>query len=177
MTPVRAAAEFLFNLLMAAYATNVVTGPLWRYSHLIGPSGLSWFVLKTYAFGALAAFGLGYSVYRAWRQSAAEWVWVAGLCWFGQRAILVWFEHHAMLFGSRQSVLGQMSGIGCISYQSCSDMWNYSTPFVRTVFYSAGAICCARVAGRELPIWRSLYRWRPPNRAAMPAPGGDEKLD
>jgi hypothetical protein len=85
---VRLALAFFLNVILACVATNIITSPF-NHGQVQNISQMIW---KHTWLDALAAFGLGYSVCRWCRSSTAKWVWVAGLCWFAQRAIRFWWE-------------------------------------------------------------------------------------
>jgi len=148
---VRAAGAFLLNVLVACVATNIITSP---FSHASGAAHISQILWKQDRLNALASFVLGYSIYR-WRQPASsKWVWVAGFCWFVQRALRFWLEQRSFsVLGGGQTVYWEMSGFGCaFDRQSCLDWSRYTLQFLRTAFYSAGALCCSYTGGREF-LW------------------------
>jgi hypothetical protein len=153
----RAAGELVLNYLLATYVASWIGDPLWKYLHSASASQLVW---KECIICALAGFGVGCSVYRIGHQAAARWVWLPGLCLLLWRAVTLWLEEHRMLFGSPHTVFGQMSGADCSAgfAQSCQDFIGYTAPFVRTIFYSAGAWCCSRI---------ELARSSPHSRAGL----------
>jgi len=137
-------ALFVSNLLLAAFLTTVIVQP---FNHGSDISDLPYMLRKGLILGALAAFGLGFSVFWTWRRSESKWVWVVGVGLFAERALRLWIEQRGMLFGSPYTVLGQLSGSDCSAtfIQSCNDALSYSYPLVRTVFYSLEALCASPV--------------------------------
>jgi hypothetical protein len=141
---IRIAAIFVFNLLLAAWVTTVIVEP---FNHGFDISDLPQMIRKGLILSAVAAFGLGFSVFWTWRRSESKWVWVVGVGLFAERAFRLWIEQRGMFFGSPHTVLGQLSGSDCSAtfIQSCNDALGYSYPLVRTVFYSLGAFCASPV--------------------------------
>ncbi len=87
----------------------------------------------------------------------SKWVWVAGLCWFAQRAARFWLEQRAFsVMMSGHTVYWEMSGFGCgVDIESCRDWALYTLQLLRTGFYSVGALCCSYMGGRELVLIKS----------------------
>jgi hypothetical protein len=140
---VRAVGMFVLNLLLAVVFTNQLASPLLRFDvHSIQTS-----IVKLDFLNAAVAFGLGYFVYWRWRPVSAKWVWVAGVCWFAQRALLLLFEQRSMGVLYRDSaVYWRHFGINCGGdFEACRDWLGYTIPSLRTAFYSAGAFLAARV--------------------------------
>jgi|SRR5579871_48168 len=138
---VRFALAFGVNLIVACVATNILSSP---FSHARS-GNISQMLWSHVWLDSLAAFGLGYSIYRWFKPAAAKWVWIAGLCWVVQRAVRYYWEQrtYSVLAGGH-SVFWEMSGLGCDStVESCRDFGLYTLQFLRTVFYSLGAICCS----------------------------------
>jgi hypothetical protein len=128
------------NVLLAVILTDVMTHP---FKHYHGLTAIQ-VTQKEFLLSAIGAFGLGFSVYWTWRQPTSKWVWAAGLCWFASRAIPLWLEQRAMLFGSPHTLWGQMSGADCAGFaQSCLDAITYSVVLVRTICFAIGAHCAA----------------------------------
>jgi hypothetical protein len=78
-------------------------------------------------FTAAVAFGLGYCVYRRWQPSASKWVWVAGLCWFGQRALLMLDGRHGAIW----EVSGITSVFDSFDIESLTNWGGFTIPFLR----------------------------------------------
>ncbi len=137
----RAAAIYFLNLLLATIVTDIVMHPFKHYEAQSDPYYVVW---QEYMLSALAAFGVGFSVYWTWRKKASKWVWVAGLCWFAWRAVSLYVEQRGMLFGKPYDILNQISGSTC-SYTSEQSVVTIdaveSVPLVRTVI--RGARCPA----------------------------------
>jgi hypothetical protein len=132
---IRQAGAFLSHLFVAVIGTAVAEDALrshFRYNSLRQS------LLTSDAINALTAFALGYAAcrfasYRKWPANTSKWVWVAGLCWFGQRVVFAPNEHHIPVWeiSATSSVLPD--------YGDLSNWAGYTVPFLRTVFYSAGA--------------------------------------
>jgi hypothetical protein len=135
--PLRAATLFLGNLFAAVVGTTMIdTG--------ITSGILGWATLSTMRghclaedlLSAMVASALGYFAYYKLKSDSAMWVWVVGLCWFGQQVLRNLTEIDRMYFieSSYPDVTPTMKMF---------DTWvSYTPPFVRTVFYSAGAFSC-----------------------------------
>jgi hypothetical protein len=137
---VRESGMFLLNLLLASVLPGILTSPFTHFDREALHASMYREALVT----AITACGLGYFVYRGWRPVASKWVWVGGLCWFGQRAVRFWFDQRAFSILYRgHTIYWEMSGTGCdFDMQSCTDWMVYTIPFLRTIFYSLGAFCC-----------------------------------
>jgi hypothetical protein len=147
----RVTGVFLVNLVNASIISGILASPLMHF----GRDSIHTAILRDELINALAAFGLGYFVYRTWRSAESKWVWIAGLCWFGQRAIRFWYEQRTFSVihvYQGPSIYWEMSGSGCeFNYQSCSDFMVYTIPFLRTIFYSLGAFCCWSIGRFGVP--------------------------
>jgi hypothetical protein len=134
---VRAVCGFLLNLVVAAIGTNIVESP---YVYLTHPSGMSrGAVLREDLLTSVTAFGLGFFVYWKWQPIASKWLWLAGVCWFGWRALVALDGRHGL-------VLWELSASGIafsLDRLSFENWGGYTLPFLRTVFYSVGAFCCS----------------------------------
>ena len=89
---------------------------------------------------ALVAANLGFLIYSLLKPAAAKWVWVFGLCWLAFHAVPVLAEGGG-------TFRTQFSGMACASHPTpanCREWLGVTLPFMRTVFYSAGAFCCSR---------------------------------
>jgi hypothetical protein len=157
----RAIGVFVLNLLLAAVFTDQLASPLLRFD----PHSIQTSIVKLEFLNAAVACGLGYFVYWRWRPVSAKWVWVAGLCWFAQRALLLWFEQRSMGVLYRDTaVYWRHFGIDCgIDFEACRDWLGYTIPSLRTVFYSGGAFLAARVVaytekGAAPPITLKITR-------------------
>jgi hypothetical protein len=134
----RAAGLFLLNAVVAVLGTAIIESPFEHYAHV---SSLRASLLIMDLLSAAFAFGVGYSVYWRWRPAASKWVWIAGVCWFGQRAVLPLDGHHVLIWEiyATNSVFPDFERLG---------KWSlYTLPLLRTIFYSAGAYCCSRLHG------------------------------
>jgi len=143
---------FLLNVLNASIVSGILSSP---FTHF-GRDSIHAAILRDQLSNALAAFGLGYFVYRTWRPTASKWVWIAGLCWLGQRAVRFWYEQRTFSVihvYQGPSIFWEMSGNGCeFNYQSCHDFMVYTIPFLRTIFYSIGAFCCWGIGKFGVPV-------------------------
>ncbi|MBZ5608774.1 MAG: hypothetical protein LAP38_10975 [Acidobacteriia bacterium] len=138
---VRGAGVFALNMLIALVVTEVVVFPFKHFNVETRRES----ILREDFLSSVAAFGLGYVVFRRWRTSSSKWVCLAGLCWFGWGAIQAWIAQQAaasVLYRSHVD-LWRMSGMGCYDFASCRDWLDYTLPLLRTVLYSAGAFSYA----------------------------------
>jgi hypothetical protein len=136
---------FVLNFLVASLGTQLLTSP---FDRPFASADIFHTIVRSDVLSGVAAFGLGWFVYRTRRLTAAKWIWVAGLCFFCYGAI------HFTLGQSSSSVLHpeqshslywDMSGLGCRSdAESCRDWAFYTLQFLRTLSYSVGAACCVR---------------------------------
>jgi len=154
----RTAGLFVLNFFVAAVFTYALSRPFIRFSS----AAIVQSIWRNNIFDAIAAFGLGYFVYRRWGSSTSKWVWVPALLWFTQRAITFWFENRTfrVLHGDH-TIYWEMSGAGCVfDRQACSDWIVYTIPLIRTAFYSAGALFCAEYRRHESSWLNWLAQWR-----------------
>jgi hypothetical protein len=122
---------FLANLLAAVLGTAVIESAIPPHS------GLGALFVKD----SVVAFALGYFVYRLLKSATGKWVWIAGLCWFGERALGLWLD---------QSTVRTMTGNHGVAIPVL-DWINYGVPFLRTALYSLGAFLSSRI-GRPVPL-------------------------
>jgi len=127
---------YFLNLLLSTIGPAVVESPFVRFLHFSDRTGAPF--LKADLLTAVAAFGLGYFVYHRWQPRLSKWVWLAGLCWFCQGALL------PLDGGGR--IFWEMSWNRFVYDPTSFYSWTgYTIPFLRTIFYSVGALCCSRI--------------------------------
>jgi len=144
---IRTGGMLLANLFLAVLGTVVLVSPLERFAAL---PRISQLILRDETMNSAASFGLGYFAYQKWRPAPAKWVWLAGLCWFGQRAFRIWLEQRTSgsVMYQGHTVYWEMSGSGCgLDALSCRNWALYTIPLLRALFYSAGAFCCSHLRG------------------------------
>lgn len=140
MSYLRVIGIFLANLFAVTVGTSVIV-----FEFHTASLPLTWAkkMLLDDCLRAIIAFGLGYFAYKRWKWASAKWIWAPGVLWFSQRAINLWYG---------QSVLSQVNGIllweisgdsGRPDLESFVTWSGYTAVMVGTVFYSAGAWCCA----------------------------------
>jgi hypothetical protein len=142
---VRDAGVFLLNLLLAFLGATSFEGPLYDLPRWKEPKAL---LLTEYLLSAAISFALGYFVYHRWQPAPSKWLWLAGFCWFGLGAFLT-LRGRSVLEGKTGGIYWGMSGIGCVydvRSVSCANYFNYTVPSLRVVWYSAGALCRAKIA-------------------------------
>jgi hypothetical protein len=139
------AGSFLLNLVIAVFGTTIVELPFERYTVVTSPRE-SLFLMDILT-GCLA-FGFGYVVFRTWRPVASKWVWVAGLLWFVQRALVPPDGVHVLSWelSATKSVF--------VDWAAMAHWGTYTLPCVRAVFYSAGALSSSRIGDRKAPVPR-----------------------
>ena len=100
-------------------------------------------------FAAIVSFVLGYMVYGAWRQTEMKLIWLAGAVWFGvglaraslqPASVLDVYESYKIYGGITRADIELLTTWGA-----------FFTPFIRTSFYSAGALCRQAQIDRRRP--------------------------
>jgi hypothetical protein len=142
---VRHLVAFLLNFLVASLGTQLLTSP---FDKAFASANIFHTIVRSEVLSGVAAFGLGWFVYRTRRVAAAKWIWVAGVCLFSYGAIhfkLGQTPSSVLQPDQNHSLYWEMSGLGCRSdAESCRDWALYTLLFLRTLSYSVGAACCAR---------------------------------
>ena len=128
---------FLLNTFLAVIGSVVIESGFYHSSHPVSAMAV---IHRDAFFSVTIAFALGYFAYRRWQPVRAKWVWVVGLCWFGQWALLI---PNVGVGG----VFREISGAGCASdLRICLDWIGLDTP----------GLCCGRSATqRALFVARS----------------------
>jgi arginyl-tRNA synthetase len=145
----RAAGSFVANLLTAIIGTVILDSGLYRLISIFLRLGtLQASVLLEDSLSAVCAFALGFLVYYKWRSRSAKWVWLVGTILFGQRLILDLSDPLMLRLTDAES-LRELAGYGSDRYATVASFAAYTLPFVRTAFYSLGALCCSRFADRK----------------------------
>ena len=86
----------VLNLLIAVVGPHIVEYPLWHYVHFALPGkGL---VVVGDLVTCVTAFTLGYIVYMQSEAAVAKWLWLAGVCWFVPRALLMMDGTHGSFY-------------------------------------------------------------------------------
>jgi hypothetical protein len=144
--PIRAIAALLGNLATALVGTAIVLNPIEGpfFDRLYLARSLRWADLLN----AVVPFLLGSFVWYKWRYNSAKWIGALGVCWFALRAIQILFGYALPArFGG---ILWEFSGNDSVPPMTAFVEWSiYTLPLVRTVFYSAGALCCAYLLSRK----------------------------
>lgn len=134
--PLNVTGLFLANLIAAVAGPPIIT------AFIPVPPTLSLILSKEF----VVTFALGYLSYLIWKSTTAKWVWIAGLCWFGQRAVVLWTNQSAV-----RAMTGSHGAFPLLypgpDPQSSSDWITYTLVFLRTVFYAGGALLCSRFGG------------------------------
>lgn len=122
---------FLLNLAAATFGP-ILFEPSYKLYRLSESTTWPKVVLVDLINGVLA-FGMGYYFYQRFRTESSKWVWIVGLWWWSTRFTEVLDGQHGTIweFSSRMSNTDVSSAI----------TWaTFTIPFLRTAFYSAGAI-------------------------------------
>lgn len=127
---------YIFNLAVAVIGTKVAEDPFDKFVHFSDRTKAA--VLKEVLLSACVAFVLGYFVCYKWHLTSAKWVWVAGVSWFGLRAF-------GVLDGPPGTLLWEMSKSRAAFDIDIFNDWVYTLALLRTIAYSAGAVCCFRL--------------------------------
>lgn len=133
-----AAGALFLNILLAVLGTAIIESPFERYTVVV--SGRQSFFnmdLMTSVF----AFGLGFSIYHLTPMVTAKWVWIIGLFWYAQKALLD--PNHILLW----EVSATRSAM--LDFQAMANWSIYTLPGLRMLFYSAGALCCSLTTRRK----------------------------
>ena len=129
---------YFFNLAVAMIGTKVAEDPFDHFVHFSDRTKAA--ILKGDVLTIGTAFVLGYFVYYKWHLMSAKWIWIAGVCWFGLRAF-------GVLHGPPGTLLWEMSKSPVVLDIDVFNEWSqFTLPLLRTIAYSAGAVCC---------FWRS----------------------
>jgi hypothetical protein len=142
--PLRITGLFLANLFAAVVGTSMMDSGIVLY--VLRPKTWKGALLAEELVSAVVAFGLGYFAYRTLKSATAKWVWVVGFCWFSQRILSLWLDQRMVraLTGNHGIALwGLPWGDASLDPRGFEIWISYSLPFVRTVFYSAGAFFCS----------------------------------
>jgi hypothetical protein len=130
-------ASIILNLLAILIGTAVLSSVLGRgLWHLHTIKAL---LLVSYSYDAIAAFCLGFLIYRQFKTTTAKWIWILPAAWFLFRVFT--------LLGGSTSLWSELSGVGCangLHTSGCVNWFLFTTPFVRSIFYSIGAWLCSR---------------------------------
>jgi len=137
---VRPSGAALLDVFLAVIGTQIVQSPFERFTKV---SSLGQSLLIEDLITSAAAFGLGCSFFRWLRPATSKWIWIAGLCWFGQRVLFPPDGNHVVFWeiSATRSVFPDL--------QALNNWATYTLPCLRTCFYSAGALCCSRLLGRS----------------------------
>ena len=133
---IRSVGMYVFNLAVAMIGTKVAEDPFDKFVHF--SDGTKAALLKGDFLTVCTAFVLGYFVYYKWHLMSAKWIWVAGVCWFGLRAL-------GVLDGPPGTLLWEMSKSRAVFGIDVFNDWVYTAALLRTIAYSAGAVCCSRI--------------------------------
>src|SRR5450432_240922 len=136
----------IWNALIALFGTKMFTSP---FASVFSNRPLELYTVKADAVCAAAALFVGCFAYSRWRQEPAKWVWLLGLCWFGQRASLWWLEQTDVPGTIRHNICWEMCGTGeDLDATRFAEWAGYTLPFVLTSFYSLGAFGYSRLIDR-----------------------------
>jgi hypothetical protein len=153
MKLLRIAGLFLANLFAAVFGTAVMeSGIALKIFH---PKTLNGSLLAEEFTSSIVAFVLGFFGYRFLKSATAKWVWIAGLCWFGQRVLGLWLDQSAVrtLTGDHGIAIWGLPWSHPRPDDSLGlSIWTgFTLPFLRTMFYSGAAFCCSRLGGKKSP--------------------------
>ena len=145
---------YLLNLFLAFFGATSLEEPLYGVFHWKAPTAI---LMKEYVLSGGISFALGYFVYHRWRTAPSRWLWVAGVLWLGLAAVLV-LGGRSVFDGMASTIYRGMSGIGCVpdvGSIDCANYFNYMMPSLRVIWYSMGALSCAKIASlREARLVR-----------------------
>ena len=152
----RAVGVFILNFVLASITTAVLVAPFERRHSSSANEG----IFKDFMLSASDAFVLGYLVRNLWPRIASRWIWIAGLLLFGQQAVRIWFEQRYFSVYFRGEVrYTNMIGIDCYP-EGCRDAFLCTLIFLRTLFYSAGNVCCSFMVRHGLSLGDVVRKMR-----------------
>ena len=119
----------VMNVIIAVIGTAILDTGVRRSipSHSI--AAILW---KECILSIICGAGIGFSVSRIWRNSAAKWTWVLPAVWFAFALIAV---------AGRGQVFGRLFGFGSGNFGAAEirTFFAFTVPLLRGVSYSAGA--------------------------------------
>ncbi len=145
---IRSAGVFLLCILVAVGTQLLVKSPIprklmlqWSLWTNVGVDG---------GLSAVGAFILGYALYGAWKRAEMKWIWLAGAAWCGVGLLRASLEPRSVLDADESyNIFG---GITRADIQDAMTWTVFVLPFIRTLFYSAGAAVKSRIIrSRNLP--------------------------
>ena len=117
------------NVVIATIGTAILDTGLRRAIPTHSLTSVMW---KECLFSMICAAGLGFSIRRIWRNSAAMWTWILPSIWFLVGLLAI--SGHSRVFG-RPFVLSS----GDMGVADIRSFFAFTVPFIRSVFYSVGA--------------------------------------
>lgn len=120
----------LVNLAVALIGTATLYAGLWRVIPSHSAAAIVW---KEFIFSMVCATVIGFGMWRTWRSSAANWIWIPSA---------VWFAIGYLTIAGHGDAWGRFSGLGSTSVLSTPDVRSFflfTVPLVRAVSYSVGA--------------------------------------
>ena len=139
MLSLQRAGVFFLNIVIATIGTGVLESPL---VHFLNPAPITRLaILRQDCLTIVVAFGLGYSIFRGWHSVTSKWIWLPGVCWLGIRLLLISDGNHGAIWEAQ----GEHFSVTTENFTN----WSlYTLPCLRTVFYTVGAVCRARVEAK-----------------------------
>lgn len=146
MKTLRSLGVFLLNLIVAVFAEVLTVYPVPHsfWQHRSSGEG----ILLNSGRSAISASIMGYWIYRRWKRPESKWVWLAAAPWcivglfhipHQPPSVFDSYEVHAISERVTQADI------------DATLVWTiYFLPFIRTIFYSAGAAFGAKMSVCQL---------------------------
>jgi hypothetical protein len=119
----------VIHVIIAIIGTAVLDTTLRR---TIPPHSMTATLWKECILSIICAAGIGFSVWRIWRNSAAKWTWILPTGWFAVGLLA---------FAGRGDVFGRLFGFNSQNFGASEirSFFAFTVPLIRAVFYSLGA--------------------------------------
>jgi len=130
------------NVIISLIGTALLDTALRRTIPSHSVAAILW---KEAILSIICATGIGFSVWRVWRNSAAKWTWVLPAAWFIVGLLAT---------AGRGDLFGRMFGFGSASFGDAEvrSFFVFTVPLIRGIFYSLGALISSSVFSKPIAI-------------------------
>jgi hypothetical protein len=139
----RFAPSVVIHLVIAVIGTAILDAGLRRT--LATPPSVSRFFWNECLLSIVSAMGIGFSVWRVWRNSAANYTWVPAAAWFAVGLVATLGQNN--VFG-RLFPFGPGGNFGPAEIRS---FFAFTVPLIRAISYSLGAYLSSIFRAAPLP--------------------------
>jgi len=137
----------IINFMISLFGTAILESALRRTIPVAGilPHSVAGILWKGTILSIICAAGIGFSVWRVWRNSAAKWAWVLPA---------VWFFVGLLTTAGRGDVFGRMFGFGSgsLAPAEARSFIVFTFPFIRGICYSLGALISSSIFSKTIVI-------------------------